>query len=166
MSLLPDVRRIVRELDPNQPIYAIQTLEEATRASVFEQRLTLILLQIFAAIALSLACVGVYGMVSYAVSSRSKEIGIRMALGADRAGVIRLVLKQSLFLVAIGTAIGLAGSLALGRFVESLLFGTTPTDPLALLSVVMLLGLVALIAGYLPARRAGRLDPARALRMD
>jgi ABC-type antimicrobial peptide transport system permease subunit len=104
--------------------------------------------------------------VSYAVSSRTREIGIRMALGADRGGVIRLVLQQSLALVAAGTLIGIAGALLLGRFAESLLYDTRPSDPVALAAVVALLGGVGLVAGYLPARRAGRLDPARALRME
>ena len=166
MSVMPDIRKAVRDIDPDQPLYAVQTLEDAMASTVFQQRLVLILLATFAAVALSLACVGVYGVVSYAVSSRTREIGIRMALGADRGGVIRLVLQQSLTLVAVGTLIGMAGALALGRFAESLLFDTKPADPLALGAVIALLGAVGLVAGYLPARRAGRLDPARALRMD
>jgi predicted permease len=166
MSVMPQIRSAVRELDPDQPLYAVQTLEQAMASSLFQQRLALIMLVAFAAVALSLACVGVYGVVSYAVSSRTREIGIRMALGADRGGVIRLVLQQSLALVAAGAALGIAGALTLGRFAESLLFDTRPTDPVALAAVIVILGGVGVVAGYLPARRAGRLDPARALRME
>ena len=166
MALLPAIRGVMREMDPQQPLYNIQTLEDAMWRSVFEQRLTLTLLELFAAIALSLACVGVYGMVSFSVASRTREIGIRMALGADRSGVIRMIVKQSVALVGIGTIIGVAGALSLGRFVESLLYDTASSDPIAIGGVIVLLAAVALVAGYLPARRAGRLDPARALRMD
>jgi putative ABC transport system permease protein len=120
----------------------------------------------FAALALLLAAVGIFGVISYAVAQRTQEIGVRRALGAGTAGVMRLVLTQSLGLAAIGVAIGLAGALAVSRILRSMLFGVTPTDTLTFASVAAGLLAVAFLASYLPARRAARIDPLRALRYE
>lgn len=163
-SVLPSVREAVRSLDPIQPVYAITTLEEALAGSVFERRLSTTMLSIFAAFALVLAAVGVYGVVAYAVAQRTREIGIRVALGADRGRVRALVLRQALLPVILGGAAGLAGALALGGVLESLLFEIRATDPVTLVLACGLLAGVALTASWLPARRAAALDPVVALR--
>ena len=163
-SVLPAVREAVRRLDPQQPVYFIRTLEEAFAGSVVQQRLSTTMLSIFAIFALILAAVGVYGVVAYAVTQRTREIGIRIALGADRGSVRALVLRQALLPVAIGGVFGLAGALAVSGLLESLLFEVEATDPVTLVLVCSLLVGVALLASWLPARRAMRLDPVVALR--
>ena len=119
-----------------------------------------------AGLALLLACVGLYGLMSFSVAGRTREIGVRMALGGQRRDVMRLVLREAMFLVALGLAIGVPLSLASSRFLQSFLFGVNGTDPLSLLVVILLLGSVAAVAGFLPARRAARVDPNVALRYE
>ena len=126
----------------------------------------MVLLSVFAGVALVLAAVGIYGIMSYMVNERTHEIGIRMALGAERSDVLGLVVKQTLKLVGVGLALGLGGSLALGRVVSRLVYETRPTDPATLAAVVLALGVVALFACWLPAKRATRVAPAVALRHE
>jgi putative ABC transport system permease protein len=163
---LPSIRRVVSGLDPDQPIYAIQTLKEAFAASILQQRASLLLLGVFAALAVILSAIGIYAVVSYAVTTRTQEIGIRMALGANQGDVVRLVVRQVLRLLSMGVVLGLLGGVAVGRLASTLLVGTRPEDPVTLGLVTLLLAGVGLLAGYLPARRASRIDPSVALRVN
>jgi putative ABC transport system permease protein len=165
-AVLADVRQAVTSIDPQQPVYAIQTLEDAVAASAFTQRTSALLLGIFAAIALVLAGIGIYGVMSYAVGARTQEMGVRMAIGATRFDVVRLVLGQVFWLSAIGLTIGMALLFVLGRALEQLLFGVVLQDPLTIVLVVGTLGAVALLAAWRPAYRASRIDPIQALRYE
>ena len=165
-DLLPQVRSVVASMDPEQPVYAIQTLEETLAQSSFQQRITGLLLSIFAAVALVMAAVGIYGVMSYAVSTRTREIGVRMAIGAERSDVIRLVLGQVVRMVIAGAVIGVALLLIGGKFLSGLLHGVTPSDPLTIAVVIATLGAVALLAAWIPARRASRVNPIEALRYE
>jgi ABC-type antimicrobial peptide transport system permease subunit len=153
-------------LDSEQPPYAIQTMEEAMAGSVAPQRVSLALVGGFAVIAVLIAGIGVYGVVAYWVSARSREIGIRLALGATTRQVARLVVGQTARLVGIGAVIGLAGGVVAGRLASSMLFETSVTDPVALAGVVALLIGIGVAAAYLPSRRATAVDPVRALRVE
>lgn len=163
-ALLPAVRQQIAAIDPEQPIYAVRTLEDAVAADTFRVRFPAALLAVFAPVALTLAALGIYGVMSYAVSARTQEIGVRLAVGADRGAVVWLVLRQVLRLTAVGLALGLAGAIAGGRLLGRVLFEIRPADPVTLATVVLVLGSVALVAGWLPAARASRVDPASALR--
>jgi putative ABC transport system permease protein len=165
-ALLPAVRQVVRRLDPDQPIYAIQTLEDAFRESLLQQRVTLALLSVLSVLALALAALGLYGVMSYVVSVRTQEIGIRMSLGASATDVQRLMLRQASVLAGTGAVLGLAGALVAGRGLSRLLVGVSPRDPVTLVGVTLVLAGVALAAAYLPARRASRIDPLEALRAE
>jgi putative ABC transport system permease protein len=165
-SLLPSVRQAVTSLDPEQPIYAISSLDDALAASSFQQRLSATLLTIFAAIALVLAAIGIYGVMSYAVAARTQEMGVRLAVGAQRRDVIGLVLGQVARLSAIGLAIGIAILLAAGSAIERLLVGVRPFDPFTITAVAVVLAAVALAAAWGPAARASRIDPITALRYE
>ena len=160
------LRNAVRDISPDQPIVRVRTMEDNISGSVSEPRFRATLLAIFAGTALVLAMVGLYGLIMYSVTQRVPEIGIRMALGADRNHVLRMVLAQGLKLAACGVVIGVAGSLALGRILAGFLYGVSPTDPSTILGVAGLLLGVALMASYLPARRAVRVDPIVALRYE
>ncbi|HEU4630293.1 MAG TPA: ABC transporter permease [Gemmatimonadaceae bacterium] len=164
LRALPAVRAAIAELDPDQPVYAIQTLQSAFATSMAQRRIAMLLVTIFAGIALVLAAVGIYGVMSYLVSERTHEIGIRMALGAPRGRVLRLVLRETLALVAVAVVLGLGGALALGRALRSLVFGIGTSDPATLAAVALLLGAVAVAASLLPAGRATRVPPVEALR--
>jgi putative ABC transport system permease protein len=165
-SLLPSVRAAVASLDPEQPVYAIQTLEEAVGARSFQQRVSTILLGAFAAVALVLAAVGIYGVMSYSVSARTQEMGVRLAVGAQRRDVMWLVFGQVLRLSALGLAIGVGLLLAGGHALSQLLFGVQPADPLTIAAVAATLGAVAVMAAWAPAFRASRVDPIVALRYE
>jgi predicted permease len=166
LGALPAVRRALGEMDPGQPLYLIQTMETALAGSISSQRIGLSLVGGFAAVALLIACIGVYGVVSYWVAMRSREIGIRVALGASASQVTRLVAGETARLVAIGSGLGLAGGILAGRAAGAQLYETSPTDPVALAAVAAILAVVAVAAAYLPARRALGIDPVSALRSD
>jgi putative ABC transport system permease protein len=165
-ALVPALRRVVAALDPGLPLAAVRTMDETLAASVSEPRFRTLLLGAFSVLALLLATVGVYGLVAYTLAQRTHELGIRVALGASRGRVLRLVLAGGLRLIGAGVAIGLLASLALTRLASSLLFGVTATDPPTFLAAALLLSLVALLASFLPARCATRLDPAAVLRSE
>jgi putative ABC transport system permease protein len=165
-STLAAIQSAIREVDKDQPVYQIQTMEELIGDSVGTRRFALTILILFAALALVLAMSGIYGVISYSVSQRTQEIGIRMALGASAADVLRLVLGQFMRLTVIGVALGLIGAYALTRLMTSLLFGVTPTDITTFILVSIVLSLVALVACLIPARRATRVDPLVALRYE
>jgi putative ABC transport system permease protein len=165
-AMLPAVRSQIASVDPEQPIYAIRTLEDAIAADTFRSRFSMILFGIFAAVALALAAIGIYGVMSYAVSARTQEIAVRLAVGADRRDVMWLVLKHVLRMTAIGVALGVAGVLAAGAAIRRALFEVQPTDPLTIVAVAIVLGSVALVAGWLPAWRASRVNPVSALRYE
>jgi putative ABC transport system permease protein len=154
----------IHALDPELPVFDVATMEQLKYSSVAEQRFAARLLGVFAALALVLASVGLYGVMSYAVALRTHEIGVRMALGAKKSDVLRLVLGQGFRLTAIGLGGGILGALGLTRFLSSLLYGVRPTDPMTTSAVALILAGVALLASYIPARRATKVDPLVALR--
>ncbi len=162
----PPARAEVKAFDPDQVIWRAQTLQELFGASVASRRFNMVLLGIFASVALVLAAVGLYGVMSYSVSRRTQEIGIRMALGANRADVLRLVVRQGMTMTLIGVVLGLAGAFSLSRVMIGLLHGVSPTDPLTFTGVSIVLLAVALLACFIPARRATRVDPIVALRTE
>ena len=165
-ELLPSLRAQVKAFDPNQIIWRTQTLEDLLGKSVAPRRFNMLLLGIFAGVALTLAAVGLYGVMSYSVSWRIHEIGIRMALGAKRADVLRLVVRQGMTMTLVGLALGLFGAFWLSRVLRGLLYGVSPTDPLTFGGVSLVLLAVALFACLIPARRATRVDPIVALRTE
>jgi predicted permease len=165
-ALAPAVRRIVRELDPALPLFGVEPLEQTVSSSIGQRRFTMLILGVFAAVALLLAAVGVHGVLSYTVSQRTREIGIRMALGADLRLVRRLVLGQGAVLAGAGLVLGLVGAVAVKGLLSTLLYGIGAGDPATFASVTLALGAVALLATYLPARRATKVNPAEALRAE
>lgn len=165
-AVMGDVRLAVAEIDPREIIYGVQTLDEVLAGSLSARRLSMILLATFAVLALVLSCVGIYGVISYIVGERTHEIGVRMALGAQREDVMHLVLGQGARMILLGVATGVAAAFGLTRVMASQLFGVTAHDPLTFLAVAFLLALVAVLACYLPARWAVRVDPIIALRHE
>jgi putative ABC transport system permease protein len=147
-------------------IKTLEPLETTLSQMLAPHRFVMILLSLFAGIALTLASVGIYGLLQYSTTQQTRDIGIRMALGARRIDILRAILSHGLRLTLIGVVIGLAGAVALTRILSSLLYDVTPTDPLTLTSVSLLLAAIALLAGYIPARRAARIDPVVALRYE
>ena len=164
LQLAAQVRAAVREIDPEQPVADVRTMEQWMARSLEVRRAPMALLTIFGAVALVLSAVGIYGVLAYGVTQRVREFGIRQALGADRGSILSLVLKQGLLRVTIGVALGLAGALALSSYLESLLFGVTSRDLPVFAAVTIVLFAVAMLACYVPARRATRVDPMVALR--
>jgi putative ABC transport system permease protein len=166
LGLAPALRAAVQAVDPALPLYEVMTMSERMETSLAARRLNLLLLGVFAALALLLAGVGVYGVIAYLVSQRAHEIGIRMALGAQASDVLRMVVWQGMRLTLIGVALGLAAALALTRVMKNLLFNVSANDPATFAGIALLLAGVALIASYIPARRATKVDPLLALRHE
>jgi len=167
--LAEQIRREIRSVDPNEPIFAVKTMETVVAAAVAQRRFTMLLLALFAATALVLSAIGIYGVMAYFVSQRTHEFGVRMALGASPADVVRLVLGQGIRLAAAGVTTGIAGAFLLLRATQAIssqLYGVDPGDPVTFILLASVLTAVALLACYIPARRAIRVDPIAALRYE
>jgi putative ABC transport system permease protein len=164
MSLATSVRNAIWAVDEDQPVAAIDTMDHIVSEAIARQRFSMLLLGIFAALALVLAAVGVYGVMSYSVAQRTHEIGIRMALGARRSDVLQMTIKQGLKLVSAGMMLGLAAAFLMTRVLASLLFGISATDPVTFIGISLVLFAVAIVASYVPALRATKVDPIIAVR--
>jgi predicted permease len=165
-SLVPSVEGVGRDLDKNIPLVQTRTMDQVLDTSIARERVSMIIFVVFAIVALTLASVGLYGVVAHGVTERTHEIGVRMALGAEARHVLGLVVRQGLSMALVGTAIGVAAAIALSRWIQGLLFGVTATDPMTFAAVVATLLAVAFIACYVPAWRATRVDPTTALRAE
>jgi putative ABC transport system permease protein len=165
-SQVAAIRSVLGTIDPNIPVYDIRTAEELLSNSLGSRRFTMFLLGVFAAVALLLACVGLFGVMAYLVSQRTHEIGVRLALGAKPGDVFRLIIGRGMSLAAVGSVLGVGGAWAIGRFLEAMLYQIRPTDPVTLASAPLVLLAVALLACYVPARRAMKVDPIVALRYE
>jgi ABC-type antimicrobial peptide transport system permease subunit len=166
VALVPALRRDVAGLDPLLPLANIKSLDDLVDASIAGRRFTLLVFLAFGAVAVAMSAVGVYGVLAYLVGQRTKEIGLRLAIGASPAAVVWLFVREGAVLTLVGVSAGLAGALAGGRWIAALLFGVTPADPATLAAAVFTLATTAACATYLPARRAARVDPTDALRAD
>jgi putative ABC transport system permease protein len=166
LSIVGGVRKEVQAIDADQPIAAVKPMTEWVESSVAAPRYRTTLLALFAALAMVLAATGIYGVMSYSVAQRTHEIGVRMALGARRADVLKLVVRQGMLLAIVGVIVGLLGAFALTRVMSSLMFGVTTKDPITFVAVSLLLVGVAFIACFVPARRATKVDPLVALRYE
>jgi predicted permease len=164
--LIPAIRRAVQEVDPNLPLARITTQIDQMNQTIGNQRMFAFFSGIFSVVALLLVCIGLYGIVSFGVNKRINEIGLRIAVGAARKDVVWLIMRDTLFVIAIGLALGLAASMALTRFIEASLYGVAPRDPSTILFAVAVMSAVCIAAAFLPARRASRIDPMRALRYE
>jgi putative ABC transport system permease protein len=165
-AIAPAVQREIRAIDPDQPVSDVRTMNQVMADTVARARFNTLLLGLFAGLAMLLAAVGIFGVMNYSVTLRTREIGIRIALGAQPQRVLMLILRQGLLLTIMGIGLGLAGSFALARVMSGLLFGVNATDPATFTAIVLLLMFVSLIACYIPARRATRIDPMIALRYE
>lgn len=165
-SHIPSIRKEVRSMDPELPIWETRSLDEIVGMSVAQRRFTMLLISIFAGVALILGAVGIYGVISYTASMRTREIGLRMAIGAQQGDVLRLFLREGMLLAILGIAIGTVGALALSQVLTSMLFRISPTDPITIGCVAFMLSLIALLACYFPAHRASKIDPVRALHYE
>ena len=165
-ALTSAIRAAIASIDKDQPIFAIATMKQLVGDSVSTRRITLILLGLFSALALVLAAIGIYGVISYSVAQRTHEIGIRMALGAQRGDVLRMVLAQGVKIAGAGVVIGIVASLGLTRLMANLLFSVSAVDPPTFAAVAIVLAVIAMLACYIPARRTLRVDPMIALRYE
>jgi predicted permease len=165
-TLTPAVKQQIHELDSDLPLYNVVTMDHRVELSLARRRFAMLLLGCFAFISLVLAAIGIYGVLAYLVSQGTREIGIRMALGATRNGILALVVQRGVVLAAGGMAIGVAGALLLTRLMRSLLFGVTPADPVTFFAIPVLLFFISLSAAAIPAHRASNVDPAECLRYD
>jgi len=159
-------RKAIAAVDPTRPVYDVQTLEEALSDSIAPRRFNLLLLEVFAGAALLLAVVGIYGVMSYAVTQRTHEVGVRMALGACGGEVVRMLVRQGMLVALAGMAIGVAAALCLTRLIRSMLYEVAPADPWTFVGVCTLLALAVAAACWIPARRAAAVDPTVALRYE
>jgi putative ABC transport system permease protein len=166
LTVLPAVRETIRSVDAQQPVYAIRTVSGAFAQSIAPRRAASILLTAFAGIALLLAAVGIFGILSYLVNARTHEIGVRMALGANERSVVGLVLRETAWLLGIGSVIGAAGVIAMRGVISGIAFQVDATEPLTVVLTLLALGATALIAGLVPTRRAVRVTPVEALRSE
>jgi putative ABC transport system permease protein len=166
MSIVPTLEAVAREVNRDMPLFQTATMDQVLETSIAQQRLSLIVMVTFAIVALTLASVGLYGVIAHAVTERTHEIGVRLALGAEAHHVLGLIVRQGVTTTIVGVAIGVVGAIALSRFIQDLLFGVTPTDPLTFAAVIIMLIAVSLAACYIPAWRATRLDPTMALRSE
>ncbi len=165
-ALTSAVKQQIRTLDSNLPQYNVRTMEQRMEESLARRRFSMLLLTLFACVALALATIGTYGVMAYLVNQGTREIGIRIALGATQMGIVRLVVWKGMALALSGVAVGLAGAFALSRLMRSLLFGVSPADPLTFVAISLLLALVTLLASYIQAHRAARIDPIVSLRYE
>ena len=163
-GLVSAVREAVQSVDPNLPVFNIRTMEDQLSNELVTQRLSVVLVSLFSILALLLAAVGLYGVLAYSIAQRTREIGIRMALGAESGSILNLVVRQGLIIVGVGLAAGILSSMILTHLIQSLLYEVSGTDPVALLTAVGVLGLAAFLACLVPALRAIRIDPIVALR--
>jgi ABC-type antimicrobial peptide transport system permease subunit len=166
LKVVQPLRQELRGATGDQVLYEVTTMEQLERDSLARQRFLVLLFSIFAGLALVLACIGIYGVLSYLTSQRIPEIGIRMALGASAAGVVTLVLRQSVGMIIVGVGLGTAAALMAGRVLDRLVEGMQPTGPPTFVIMISVLVAAALFASYVPARRASRIDPTSALRQD
>jgi ABC-type antimicrobial peptide transport system permease subunit len=165
-AIVADARRMLKELDPQIAMAQVKTLDAIVAESVAQPHFYMILLTAFAVVAIALCAIGIYGVVAYLVGQRSRELGIRIALGATPSRVVQLVVREGVAMVAAGVGVGLIGALVITRLMGALLFNVRPTDPLTYVAVTLLLSAVGLIASSVPALRAANVDPAHALRSD
>ena len=164
--VLQAIRRIVREIDPEMPVYDVRTMESHMGIALLPARLGGTVLGIFGLLGLALAAIGIYGVMAYSVSQRKRELGIRLAMGADRSTVLRLIVGQGMRLAVVGTALGMVGALAAAQLLRGLLYDLSPVDPVAFTAVPLILMSVAALAVYLPARRAAAVDPMKTLKSE
>jgi predicted permease len=165
-ALTSAVRKQIRDIDPDLPLYNVRTMEQRVDESLARRRFSMLLLTLFACLALGLAAIGIYGVIAFLVSQSTREVGIRMALGATPREILMLIVRQGLVVAVLGVAAGLAGAFVLTRFMNTLLFGVHPTDPLTFVAIAAALAMVAVLASYVPARRAARVDPMVTLRSE
>ena len=164
--LAPSIRAIATETVPGGFVTGITTMEQTVEMSLVRERMLALLATFFAALALILACIGLYGVMAYRVVRRTREIGIRIAVGARQQSVVWMMVRETLLLVSIGAALGTLASLVANRYIAGQLFGVTPRDPIAIGVALSLLAIVTMVAGYVPARHASRIDPVKALRTE
>jgi putative ABC transport system permease protein len=166
LNVVPFVRNELTTLDKDQPLYNVRTMQQVMSQSTARRRFNMLLVAIFACLGLVLASVGIYGVISYSVTQRTHEIGVRMALGAEARDILKMIVRQGMGMVILGVGLGLGGAFGLTRVMSSLLFGVSPTDLFTFAGVSLILATVALLACYIPARRATRVDPMIALRFE
>jgi ABC-type antimicrobial peptide transport system permease subunit len=166
VAVAPLVRRVIREVDPQLALFGVEPLDETISGTLAQRRYTMLVLAAFALAALVLAGIGVHGVLSYALAQRTREFGVRVALGAEPRRVYGLVLRDGARMIALGVTLGIVGALALSQSMRALLFGVAPRDPATFAGVAVVLVAVAFVASWLPARRASRVDPMLALRTD